>query len=372
MKVLMTADTLGGVWTYAIDLCRALEPLGIEVTLATMGAPPGAAQREEVAACRGVTLHESTFRLEWMHDPWPDVAAAGDWLLALERRTRPDVVHLNGYAHGALPWSAPVLVAGHSCVLSWWRAVHGCDAPPEWSRYRAAVTQGLHAAGLVVAPTRAMLEALRHSYGPLPCSRVIPNGRPATNLPSGPRPEPLVLAAGRVWDEAKNMATLAAAAPLMRWPVYVAGPDRGPDRGSAGRRAPLAGVHQLGALTPAAMRQWYRRAAVFVHPSLYEPFGLAPLEAAVEGAALVLSDIPSLREVWGDAAHYVPARDAPALADAVNALAAHPALLAERAAAARRRARTLTATAMARGYDRAYRDLAAGAVPALEAAKCAS
>ena len=35
----------------------------------------------------------------------------------LERRLRPDVVHLNGYTHGALPWRAPVLVVGHSCVL---------------------------------------------------------------------------------------------------------------------------------------------------------------------------------------------------------------------------------------------------------------
>ena len=65
------------------------------------------------------------FALEWMDEPWDDVARAGDWLLALEERDRPDVVHLNGYVHGAAALSRPCLVAAHSCVLSWWAAVHG-------------------------------------------------------------------------------------------------------------------------------------------------------------------------------------------------------------------------------------------------------
>jgi hypothetical protein len=95
-----------------------------------------------------------------MDEPWEDVAAAGRWLLGLEARFRPDIVHLNGYAHAALPFEAPVLVVGHSCVLSWWRAVKGVDAPPDWDRYRREVRAGLHAAGLVLAPTRAMLDSL--------------------------------------------------------------------------------------------------------------------------------------------------------------------------------------------------------------------
>jgi glycosyltransferase involved in cell wall biosynthesis len=98
-----------------------------------------------------------------------------------------------------------------------------------------------------------------------------------------------------------------------------------------------------------------------VQPSLYEPFGLAPLEAARAGAALVLSDIPSLREVWADAATYVAPRDSRGLAAAVNALTRQPALLAERAAAALQRARALTARTMALRYHEAYRELSARA-----------
>ena len=125
----MTADGVGGVWPYALDLASALEARGVSATLAVMG-PPLAADQIAEARGRGVTAIEGGFRLEWMDDPWDDVAAAGEWLLALERQVSPDVVHLNGYCHAALPWSAPAVVVGHSCVRSWWRAVHGEDAPP--------------------------------------------------------------------------------------------------------------------------------------------------------------------------------------------------------------------------------------------------
>src|SRR5690606_19010272 len=111
----------------------------------------------------------------------------------------------------------------------------------------------------------------------------------------------MVLAAGRLWDESKNIATLAQAADLMRGDVYVAGSDEHPARG----RVPLSGVRAVGQLPPDVLSAWYARAAVFVHPAVYEPFGLAPLEAALHGCPLVLGDIPSLREVWDNAAMYV-------------------------------------------------------------------
>jgi glycogen synthase len=378
MKILMTADTIGGVWTYALSLCRALEPVGVEVTLATMGAPLSPAQRMDVRGCRNVAVHESAWRLEWMPEPWDDVAAAGRWLLELESSAAPDVVHLNGYAHGVLPWRAPVLVVGHSCVLSWWQAVHGGPPPREWDRYRDAVTEGLRGAQVVIAPTRSMLESLRAHYGPLPDTRVVPNGCDGTLLPIGARdafgrygrhdtlPESVVLAAGRVWDESKNFATLATAAPHIEWPVYVAGSNAGP----GGARSALPHVHCLGPLPAGAMAAWYRRASIFVHPALYEPFGLAPLEAALAGSALVLADIPSLRELWQDAAVFVPPRDSRAIAGAVNELAAEPLRLASAAAAARTRAATLSARTMARAYHRLYRELVEHATA--EALACAS
>src|SRR5690606_3445203 len=123
MRVLMTADTVGGVWNYALELCHALRPHGVRIALTAMGAPLTADQRETVRALPNVDLHESAFRVEWMDEPWRDVAAAGEWLPELAAAFRPDVIHLNGYVHAALPWQRPVLVTAHSCVLSWWDAV---------------------------------------------------------------------------------------------------------------------------------------------------------------------------------------------------------------------------------------------------------
>ena len=52
-RILMTADTIGGVWTYALDLAAALRPLGIDTVLATMGRHPSADQEHAAARAAG-------------------------------------------------------------------------------------------------------------------------------------------------------------------------------------------------------------------------------------------------------------------------------------------------------------------------------
>src|SRR5690348_164621 len=164
-RILMTVDVVGGVWSYALELARALAKHDVQVVMATMGPPLSRAQSLEALTIRNVELFESEYKLEWMQDPWDDLRAAGEWLLKLESTFRPDVVHLNGYTHAALPWKSPKLVVAHSCLYSWWRAVRRGDPPSEWNAYKAAVQRGLSAADLVVAPTRAMLNGLKEIYG---------------------------------------------------------------------------------------------------------------------------------------------------------------------------------------------------------------
>ena len=351
--VLMTVDTVGGVWTYALELAEALGRDGVNVALATMGGPISRAHRAMVRRLSNVEVYESRYKLEWMDDPWTDVAEAGEWLLALAGETRPDLIHLNGYAHGALDWGRPVVVVGHSCVLSWWQAVKGEPAPSSWDRYRREVARGLHAADLVIAPTWSMLSALERQYGRLRRSRVVPNGRQAAGFPPGLR-EPFLLSAGRLWDEAKNLASLAAVAPGLPWPTYVAGSSAHPN----GRVVDADGVRSLGPITPEALAGWMARASIYVLPARYEPFGLSALEAALAGCALVLGDIESLREVWGDSAQYVAPDDREGLRDALRELIANESHRAEMADRARARAQTFTPQRMAEGYLQAYRDLA--------------
>ena len=370
MHVLMTADTCGGVWTQAVELCRGLCGRGHAVTLATSGGLPTGDQRAAVAVIDGVELRPTAFKLEWQPDAAADVAAFGKVLQDLAADVRPDVVHLNEFSHGALGFDAPKLVVGHSDVLSWHAAVRGREAGAEWDRYRRAVGAGLRAADAVAAPTAWMLGELAARFGPFGRTRVIPNGLASAGAsapravnasppshggltpPRSPGREPFIFAAGRYWDEAKNLGALAAVAPRLAWPVKLAGLPS-PD----GAAEPPAGAEFLGRLSPAEMTGTYAAAGIYCLPALYEPFGLTPLEAARGGCPLVLGDVDSLREVWGDAAAFVPPRDRDALAETLNRLIADPAARARLAAAAFERARRYTRAAMTDAYLAVYREL---------------
>ena len=358
-KVLMTTDTVGGVWNYSLELARGLGEKGIEVALATMGAPLNELQRDKADRTPGLRVFESHLKLEWMDEPWRDVEKAGDWLLNLESRICPDVVHLNGYVHGVLPWSAPKLVVGHSCVLSWWRAVKGEDAPESWDRYQVEVAAGLHAADLVVAPSTAMLAALADHYGQLPRTRVIPNGRDA-HIFRPTAKEPMLFSAGRLWDEAKNLEALERVAPRLPWPIFVAGDNHHPDGGEIRPH----NTRLLGRLSQRALAAWLGRASIYALPARYEPFGLSILEAALAGCTLVLGDIPSLREIWRNRAVFVDPNDTEALEREVMSLIESPERRQSLAAGSRSRALELTPERMVSGYLTAYGEmLAARALP---------
>ena len=286
MKILMTTDAAGGVWQYSLDLSAGLTGRGAEVALAVLGPRPSDAQRRQARAISNLKIFESEYALEWMPNSWSDVDASGAWLLDRQARYGADIIHLNGYSHAALPWKRPVVSVAHSCVFSWWRAVHGCSPPPEWSEYQRRVTLGLSAASAIVAPTAAMAENLQLDY-PAAGKRA----KVIYNFSSAPRPStvkkaPLFFAAGRVWDEAKNLRMLSELRSSLEWELRLAD----------------------GTLCHEDLLSEMAKASIFVHPALYEPFGLSVLEAARAGCCLLLADIPTLRELWEGAAVFVDPR----------------------------------------------------------------
>ncbi|MGH9583800.1 MAG: glycosyltransferase family 4 protein, partial [Bryobacteraceae bacterium] len=269
-----------------LDLAAGLARQGIEVLVASLGPRPSPEQKRQLLRIPGAALRESDFALEWMPEPWRDVDASGEWLLALHSEFSPDLIHLNGYAHAALPWSKPILVMAHSCVCSWWRAVHGCLPGSEWEEYKRRVVRGLHACDAVAAPSAFMANAIEREYG-LPAAEIcVIHNFSRIRVCAGEAKQPFFLAAGRVWDAAKNFQLLDRIAGRLSWEIRIAG-----------------------ALTYARLQREMARAGVFVHPALYEPFGLSVLEAARHRCALVLSDTPSLRELWDHAALFVDPRD---------------------------------------------------------------
>jgi glycogen synthase len=354
-KVLMTADTVGGVWTYAVELIRAFQDYGIQVLLATMGRPISDAQRDDLRDVENVETAESSYRLEWMEDPWADVNAAGKWLLRLEREFAPDIVHLNGYSHAALPWIAPRIVVAHSCVLSWWRAVKGAPAPESWQIYHDHVQAGLRAANMVVAPSAAMLKCLAENYGEFPAGRVIANGR-RLDLFQPREKENFILSAGRLWDEAKNVRAVCACSLNLPWPVCVAGETEFPGTSGVDPHQNKS-VRTLGRLSERAMLDQMARASIFAHPAKYEPFGLSVLEAALSGCALVLGDIPALCENWSHAAVFVDPNDCEQLQQALLRLINNSGERDALAYAAREHAQHLDIRSTASRYIDAYESL---------------
>jgi glycogen(starch) synthase len=352
-RVLMTADTVGGVWQYALELSRALIADGHDVVLATMGAMPDRSQRLEAAAVSGLVLYPSAYKLLWMPDCWRDVRAAGEWLLNLAAAVQPTVVHLNDFGHGDLPWKVPTVLVAHSCVMSWWRAVHTAPAPAEWRRYRESVCAALKAADLVVAPSAAMSRALRRHYGMQVAARVIPNGRSGEGDGAPRSKAEYIFSAGRIGDEAKNIAALGAVAGRLPWPVCIAGTGQRPD----GTPVAFKDAHMLGRLATGQVRQWLARAPIYAAPARYEPFGLSILEAALARCALVLGDIDSLREIWGDAAVFVDPNDHDALEHALRQLISNRNERDRYAALAYARAQRYTPAAMAAHYAAAYAQL---------------
>jgi glycosyltransferase involved in cell wall biosynthesis len=352
IKILMTSDAVGGVWTYSTGLASALAATGMEVHLVTLGPPP---QREKRAMLRGsrVRLIESNLALEWQDPGAEDLPNARRFLEDLEDEIQPDIVHLNGFREATFDWLAPVLVVAHSCVNSWALACDDSEwlAEPKWQNYTRAVAAGLNKAQAWVTPSRAFHDVICTLYRPISPGAVIWNGIPPAVPPSSKRR--FILAAGRMWDAAKNASALASASKGLDWPVFVAGP------GSDSRSDGAGGVTFMGELAHSALRARMQRAAIFVSPARYEPFGLSVLEAASAGCALVLSDIPTFRELWSGAALFVDPNDDRALHRTLTSLCANDRERARLQLAARERSERYSLTQTADAYRALYQRLLA-------------
>jgi glycosyltransferase involved in cell wall biosynthesis len=349
-RILMTTDTVGGVWSHATALAAALTSLGAELHLVTLGPPARADQR---AMLEGTHIHliETDLALEWQDPEAADLDRAGRLLRQLEREIRPDIVHLNSYREATFAWRAPVVLVAHSCVNSWGVACNDTAflAEPRWQRYGELIAAGLASASAWVAPTCAFGETIAKLYTPPRPGVLIWNGfTPA--FPAIMPKQPLVLAAGRMWDKAKNLAALAAVADAVPCPIQVAGAGTAPGQ----QNSP---VQLLGELPQAELWQRMLGAAIFASPALYEPFGLSVLEAAAAGCALVLTDIPTFRELWQDAAVFVAPGDDNALRSALSWLATDADACMALQRAARRRARRYRLGRMATHYAELYLDL---------------
>jgi len=362
MRVLLTTDTVGGVWSYTRELATGLVRHGVEVTLVSFGHMPEPRQLSWTEGQRNLDFRPTGFKLEWMQDSAEDVALSSQYLLDIIRETRPDLLHFNQFCYGGLPVSLPKIVVAQSDVVSWWVAVHVVEPPhSNWMIwYRDTVWRGLQGATIVLAPSRWMLSQIEAHYGPQPRGGVICNGRnPQWFNPRGDK-DNLVLAVGRLWDAAKQVALVSHHD--CGWPVIIAGETQHPDQVYRGESKPIIceGTLELkGRQSEQQLQLLFSRAAIYAATSRYEPFGLALVEAALSRCALVVNDLPSFRELWGETAYYFRTNDAIALRDAIVTLSRDAVLRRQYAELAYQRARRrFSADRMVEEYLVLYEGLA--------------
>ena len=349
-RILMTVDAVGGVWQYATELATALAGLGHETVLALLGPPPSDAQRKAVAAQNGVMLVDTRLALDWLAPDAAAVQMASLTIARLATEWRADVVQLNQPALAAdVMFPVPVVVVAHSCVATWWDAVRGGEAPAEFTWQTALVYRGLVQADAVVCPSRAFASMLGSRYGLPSTPEVVHNGRTPLATAGGALHD-FAFTAGRLWDEGKNIATLDRAAAWLGVPFKAAGPLAGPN----GERVALAHLHPLGVVDERTLAGCLSARPVFVSAARYEPFGLAVLEAALAGCPLVLSDIPTFRELWDGVALFVDPGDATGFAKTVERLVGNVPIRLMQGDLARRRAGRFTPRRMADGMIEIY------------------
>ena len=326
LHILVTADTITGVWTYTRELVTGLVSRGNRVTLVSFGEIPLPHQTSWMDGLHGLDYRPTAFRLEWMQEGEQDLEDSTNYLLGLVCEIKPHVLHLGQFCYGALPVNVPRVVVAHGDLISWWLAVH--DHEPRdtnWlRRYRQMVTGGLQGASCVVAPSGWMMDTLRSCYGTPGREAVIYNGRNPIFFNPYVSKEDSVMAVGRLWDAGKQVFLLTQ----HEHPVSVC--IVGSDQPVAVPRIPIRADVKLatdqvcvalkGPQTEAQLRMLYSRAAIYAATSRYEPFGMATLEAALSRCAIVANDIPSFREIWGDAAVYFRANDAESLAATIRDL----------------------------------------------------
>ena len=298
-----------------------------------------------------------TGRVRWLWDhlPVPRV----EWFTG-----KADVVH--GPNYRVPPTSRAAVVTVHDVSFEHGPPLCIEGALPHRRSVRAAIRRGawVHTVSDYVA------EEVRSIYE-IDAHRVVtvPNGVRLPSAGQHPSPgSPYLLALGAA-DRRKDLTTLVAAFDRLAGNhrdlrLLLAGPagDATADLDQALERSPHAGrIERLGWVDDGTRSALIRQAAAVAYPSLYEGFGLVPLEAMAAGRPVVTTAVSAIPEVAGNAAVYASAQDPDGLAEALHRVLTDSILAADLADRGRARAASYTWEHTATGLIDLYRRATAAA-----------
>jgi glycosyltransferase involved in cell wall biosynthesis len=320
-------DVRTGVGRYADELARALRTLGVDLVpyaVALRGGRVDGVKRWRV----------------------PARAAQASW----RRLGRPSITRLTGtvdLVHGT-NFVLPALGEARGVVTVHDLSFYRDDTFPGGERLRDLVPWSVERAARVLVPTRAVADEVGDRFR-IPDERVAatpegvaPHFFGATPLSEaalarvGIRP-PFALAVAAI-EPRKNLGRLLAAWTRVRsslggWTLAVAGPP-----GWGPQLPPTPGVVLIGWIGDETLPGLLAAADMFCYPSLYEGFGLPPVEAMAAGTPALVGNYEAAPEVLGDAALIVDGTDTEAIADGLTRLGTDASLRARMARAGRARA----------------------------------
>lgn len=341
-------DPPTGVGRYVDELGRALEAGGVDLVRFAV-AMKGSIQSSEEAPIQRLRLPARVAQASWRRFGRPAIESlVGDV----------DVVHASNFVLPALA-RVPGVVTIHD--LSFFRG----DTFPGGKRLRELVPWSLGRASVVITPTQAVADELGERFG-VGDERiaVTPEGvaphffgaGPLSSLALGKMgiPGPFILALGTI-EPRKNLTRLLAAWERIRtelegWRLLIAGP-----RGWGEELQATEGVMMLGRVGEETLPGLLASSEIFCYPSLYEGFGLPPLEAMAAGTCAVVGSHAAALEVVGEAAILFDPTDTEELAESLMSLAGDADERRRLAMAGRARALSFTWERTARLTTAAYR-----------------
>lgn len=354
-------DPPTGVGRYTSELAEALERRDVQLkryAVAWGGQPPAGVRRLRLPAKAAQWL--------WQHDR--GLLGAASSLASVERATadqdgRPDLVHATNFVLPALR-ATPGVVTVHD--LSFYRD----DVFPGGERLRKLVPWSVERAAKVIVPTAAIGREIQERYGIEPEKIAVTHEGVSplffgasrlsdTNLGRFGIPGPYIVAVGTI-EPRKNLRRLLEAWAMVHrelpdWSLVLAGP-----KGWGPELPETPGVILTGWVGDETLPGLYAAAEFFCYPSLYEGFGLPPLEAMAAGTPALAGNYSAADEVLGDAALIVDALDVGALAGGMERLATDEALRRSLQVAGRARAAGFTWDGTSKATISAYREALEG------------
>jgi glycosyltransferase involved in cell wall biosynthesis len=357
----------GGIGTYVRELVPALARQDPSPELVLFHARFDGGNESMPAEIAGLALERLDSTIRTLYPRWDLLARPP----LPERLRATDIVHAPNPA--AVPPTADhqrLIVTVHDMAFDRYPALF----PRQWRwLYRAGVRAAVRRAHAILTPSRNTAEDLlsRTNARPerihvvaLAPSLDIGESSPAPVLERLRVPEPYLLSVGTL-EPRKNLVRLVrayrrAATGGLPHALVLAG-FMGWHADDLLRELTLEGPGRIvmtGGVSGPDLDALYRAASAFVYPSLYEGFGLPPLEAMARGIPTVTSTSSSLSEVAGDAALGIDPSSVPALADAIRRVLTDMHLAADLAERGRARAATFSWDETARRTLQVYEEVA--------------